>query len=64
MAMTAFIFESNIPGHRKNWASSRQREEQNWLLQNILLDLGTVFVIKLNMGFERHKDMLTKTQKR
>ena len=61
--MISLRFEEKIPGHWKNWASSGRPQQQNWLLGSNLLDLGTVFLVKLNLGLERHKDMLTKTQK-
>lgn len=47
--------QCKIPGYQTNWASSTCLEQQNWLLWNILLDLGTVFLVKINLGLETRR---------
>lgn len=61
--MISLRFREKIPGHWKNQASSGRLRQQNRLLGSNLLDLGTMFLVKLSLGLERTKDMLTKTQK-
>lgn len=50
--MISLRFKEKIPGHWKNQASSGRLQQQYWLLGSNLLDLGTMFLVKLNLRLD------------
>lgn len=61
--MTSLSLRYKIPGHWRSQASSGRLEQQMASSGAIFWIYGQFFLIELNLGLERYKDVLTKTHK-